>query len=143
MRPFHACRCNFTSGMVLPVYGNEAMIGILMLCYAGTDAITGSLAGQVSSSGKMTRSLICYAIVSQSICVSVVNSFFNTQKAPLYITAFVLGVGDALLNTKIGVLLGADFKGKEHVVMVSLWRVRRKLNADSFLLFSWSSSHKV
>ena len=59
--------------MVLPVYGNEAMIGILMLCYAGTDAITGSLAGQVSSSGKMTRSLICYAIVSQSICVSVVN----------------------------------------------------------------------
>jgi hypothetical protein len=114
--------CNFTSGMVLPVYGNEAMIGILMMCYAATDALTGSLSSQLSSSGTMTRSLIFYAIVSQSVCVSVVNNFFNTLEAPLYVTAFVLGVGDALLNTKIGVLLGSDFKGKEHVVMVSLWR---------------------
>ena len=112
--------------MVLPVYGNEAMIGILMLCYAGTDALTGSLSSQLSSSGTMTRSLIFYAIVSQSVCVSVVNNFFNTLEAPLYVTAFVLGVGDALLNTKIGVLLGSDFKGKEHVVMVSLWRVSRE-----------------
>jgi predicted MFS family arabinose efflux permease len=118
--------CNFTSGMVLPVYGNEAMIGILMMCYAATDALTGSLSSQLSSSGTMTRSLIFYAIVSQSVCVSVVNNFFNNLEAPLYVTAFVLGVGDALLNTKIGVLLGSDFKGKEHVVMVSLWRVRRQ-----------------
>ncbi|QDZ19610.1 ion channel regulatory protein UNC-93 [Chloropicon primus] len=115
--------CDFTSEMVLAAYDNkEAMIGILMLCYAASNSIVGSLASQLPSTPKVTRSSIVFAITTQSICVSVANFLFQRQKAPLYITAIFLGAGDALLNTKIGLLLGMDFKGKQHVIMVSMWR---------------------
>ena len=115
--------CDFTFGMVLAAYDdNEAMIGILMLCYAASNALTGSLAAQVSSSGAMTRGLIFCAAAIQSACVLCANFLFSRQKVPLYVTAVVLGAGDALLNTKIGVLLGMDFKGRKHVIMVSMWR---------------------
>jgi len=114
--------CDFTSGMVLATFGDKAMIGILMLCYAGANAITGSLSAQVSSSRRMTRGLIFYAMASQSACVLLVHLLLDKKKAPLYLVAVVLGAGDALLNTKIGLLIGTDFKGKQHVITVSIWR---------------------
>ena len=114
--------CNFTSGMVLAAYEKEAMIGILMLCYAAANALTSITTSQLSSSGAMTRGLIFLAIVSQTACVLVTNQILKDQKVALYVTAIFLGAGDALLNTKIGVLLGSDFKGKTHVIMVTIWR---------------------
>ena len=116
--------CVFTSEMVLPAFGgNEAMIGILMLTYAGVDAAVGSLAAQLPSTKRTTRIAIAVAIVLQCAGVLGYRYLLLDSVPALYASAVALGAGDALLNTKIGVLLGLEYgKGGEHRHMVTAWR---------------------
>ena len=113
---------DFTSLMVYPAYNSKAMIGMFTLAYSAANMLTGSLASQFPTSKAMTRALLFVAIGTQTVCSLLVSQLFADKKAALWVTAVVLGMGDALLNTKIGVLLGCDFKGQEHVIMVAIWR---------------------
>lgn len=115
--------CNFTKGMVHSVYNSEAMIGIMMLCYSSSNAMVSSSVSQLPSTGFLTKAMIIFAVTSQIICITLVHFFSPNMKSPLFVCAVILGIGDALLNTKISLLLGMDFQSKEHVGIISIWRV--------------------
>ena len=111
----------FTAGFVGEVYpdNREAMLGVAMMVYASANTAAGMLSSQIPA--RYTRLALLFAVTTQSVCPALVYWFY-LNRVSIFAIACVLGMNDALLNTKISVLIGSDFGVSDNVVVVSVWR---------------------
>lgn len=121
--------CDFTKSMIGPAYGGDlSKIGLIMMLYSGTNVLVGLIASRLPSRRMVTASVIVFAICLQGLGVIwfrfIVPEAGHQRAVPAL--ALILGMGDAILNTKISLMLGTDFKGEGHLITVSLWRVSQQ-----------------